>query len=128
MIDALLGVPGQSSELALDGLALRQQLIANNIANSATPGYTPKRLKFEDILSGFFADGTRLEILSTEQMDSARTAIDSPAALEPAVGGGLALDQEMVDLTQSVIRYRALIEANAKRLAPIRLAIEDIRR
>jgi flagellar basal-body rod protein FlgB len=36
---------------ALDGLALRQRTIASNIANVNTPGYTAKRVIFEDALA-----------------------------------------------------------------------------
>ena len=36
---------------AMDGLALRQRAIANNIANVNTPNYHAKRVSFEDALA-----------------------------------------------------------------------------
>jgi flagellar basal-body rod protein FlgB len=42
---------------ALDGLALRQRTIANNIANVNTPDYHAKRVLFEDALAQSVKNG-----------------------------------------------------------------------
>lgn len=42
---------------ALDGLALRQRAIAENVANVQTPGYQAQRVAFEDALASAVEDG-----------------------------------------------------------------------
>ncbi len=43
---------------ALDGLALRQRVIADNIANMDTPGFIASTVDFEGSLRAALADGT----------------------------------------------------------------------
>ena len=45
---------------ALNGLSLRQQPIADNIANVNTPGYHAKRVQFEDALAASVAWAVKL--------------------------------------------------------------------
>ena len=42
---------------ALDGLALRQRVIADNISNIETPGYLAKKVKFEEALGAAVSSG-----------------------------------------------------------------------
>ena len=42
---------------ALDGLALRQRAIADNVANIQTPGYHARRVQFEDALTKAVGQG-----------------------------------------------------------------------
>ena len=46
---------------ALDGLALRQRVAADNIANIDTPGFTAATLDFESSLRSALADGEMTE-------------------------------------------------------------------
>lgn len=43
---------------ALDGLGLRQRVIADNIANIQTPGFQARRVAFEQQLAAAVSDGT----------------------------------------------------------------------
>ena len=43
---------------ALDGLALRQRVIANNIANIQTPGFHAGKVSFESALADAVASGS----------------------------------------------------------------------
>ena len=70
MFDSVTSVALSS---ALDGLALRQRVIANNIANVNTPNYHAKRVTFEDALaqsvgagSGRVAAATQLSLEPTQ--------------------------------------------------------------
>ena len=47
---------------ALDGLALRQRVIADNIANMDTPGFIASTVDFEGSLRAALADGTMSEV------------------------------------------------------------------
>ena len=40
----------QAIQTSLDGLAARQRIIAQNVANAETPGYTAQNVNFEDSL------------------------------------------------------------------------------
>ena len=40
----------QAIQTSLDGLAARQRIIAQNLANSETPGYISQNVDFEDSL------------------------------------------------------------------------------
>lgn len=64
-------------EAALDGLSQRQQLIAGNLANIDTPGYSPSSLDFESAL--------RRE-LDGAGLSTAGTATGTLAMAGPAVG------------------------------------------
>src|SRR3954466_15628991 len=52
---------GAALHSALDGLAYRQRVTADNIANVDTPGFTATKVDFEDSLRGALEDGTYSE-------------------------------------------------------------------
>ena len=54
MFDSVTSVALQS---ALDGLSMRQKVIANNIANINTPNYHAEKVQFEDALAKSIVDG-----------------------------------------------------------------------
>ena len=86
---------------ALDGLALRQRTIANNIANVNTPNYHAKRVSFEDALAESVqaGDGTR-----------PATTADS---LEPTQlnGNNVNLDTETLSNIDTVLRFQFATQA-----------------
>ena len=86
---------------ALDGLALRQRTIANNIANVNTPDYHAKRVAFEDALAASVAAG--------DGHASATTA----TSLEPtnANGNNVNLDTETLSNVDTVLRYQFASQA-----------------
>ena len=42
---------------AMSGSMIRQQLLANNLANADTPGYQPEDVNFQQTLASAMADG-----------------------------------------------------------------------
>ena len=81
---------------ALDGLALRQRAIANNIANVNTPGYTAKRVQFEDAIARSVAAGNGAANATVER------------SLEPTRldGNNVNLDTETLSNVDTVLRYQ----------------------
>jgi flagellar basal-body rod protein FlgB len=81
---------------ALDGLALRQRMIANNIANVNTPGYTAQRVQFEDALARSVAAGNGAANATVERF------------LEPTRldGNNVNLDTETLSNVDTVLRYQ----------------------
>src|SRR4051794_23300925 len=51
----VLDLTMQAIQASLDGLAARQRISAQNLANSETPGYTAQTVSFEDSLSAALA-------------------------------------------------------------------------
>jgi flagellar basal-body rod protein FlgB len=98
---------------ALDGLALRQRTIANNIANVNTPNYHAKRVLFEDALAKSVQDG-----------DGHVTA-DVQRSLEPTQlnGNNVNLDTETLSNIDTVLRYQFASQAENSLLTSIRSAI-----
>ncbi|MEV7635419.1 flagellar basal body protein [Pseudarthrobacter enclensis] len=81
---------------ALDGLALRQRTIANNIANINTPNYKAKRVSFED------------ELATSVRRGNGYTSASVESSLEPTQlnGNNVNLDTETLSNIDTVLRYQ----------------------
>jgi flagellar basal-body rod protein FlgB len=97
---------------ALDGLALRQRSIADNIANVNTPGYTAKRVQFEDALAQSVRQGQGVVPASTSR------------SLEPTRldGNNVNLDTETLSNVDTVLRYQFATQAMNGELTGVRAA------
>ena len=107
--------------MALDGLVLRQQVIAQNIANLNTPGYAPLRVDFEGALRDV-ASGAR---------DGGSSVRVTPDVRQPMPDGkvaGAELSHQVSMLADTVLRYQTLIKGVNKQLAIMQLAVSDGRR
>ncbi|PZR54385.1 flagellar biosynthesis protein FlgB [Xylanimonas oleitrophica] len=98
---------------ALDGLALRQRVIADNVANLQTPGYQAKRVLFEDALAAAVDKGTGAA--------SPRVA----RSLEPTRedGNNVNLDQQTLANIDTNLRYQLATQAISGTFSSIRTAI-----
>jgi flagellar basal-body rod protein FlgB len=98
---------------ALDGLALRQRSIADNIANVNTPDYHAKRVAFEDALAKSVNAG--------DGHVSATTA----SSLEPTNtnGNNVNLDTETLSNIDTVLRYQFATQAANGQFATMRAAL-----
>ena len=126
MLDKIGGANSELLKLALDAAWLRQKVISNNIANANTPGFSAKRVSFEEHLAKFLLPSGRLnEAAFMGQVDSMRKSINEGHTIEPAASGTVQLDQEMVNLTENVLHYQALLDALEKRGSIIKMAIKE---
>lgn len=91
----------QALTTALDGLALRQRVIANNIANINTPGYLAGRVMFEDALASAVRSGS----------GAAPTPV--MRSLEPTRmdGNNVNLDHETLANVDTGLRYSLMLRA-----------------
>ncbi|GIU68059.1 flagellar basal body rod protein FlgB [Candidatus Phycosocius spiralis] len=98
---------------ALDGLLLRQEYIAQNIANASTPDYKPVRVTFEQALKEAKNDG----ISEISQL--------KPQVYEDlnARGQGVRLDMELASATQAALRFSGLIEVLGRHFALQRILV-----
>lgn len=105
----------QAAHVALSGLAMRQRVIADNIANIETPGFLAGRVQFEQSL---------------------RTAVDdlrSPRRVEPTIarsleptrpnGNNVNLDHEMLSNVDTGLRYQLMINMIDGKAAGLRRVI-----
>ena len=101
---------------ALDGLAMRQRVAADNIANMDTPGFIASEVDFEGSLTAALADGTMTD------GDAAPTA--TPSLRTPgANGNNVDLATETMAAMQATFRYQLLSRAYGDREALITTAI-----
>jgi flagellar basal-body rod protein FlgB len=96
---------------ALDGLALRQGAIAENIANASTPAYRPVGVRFE----------TALQAAAHKGLAAIADVRPKPETLGAA--DSLRLDLEVADAAQTAQRYGALADILNRQLQLDSLAI-----
>lgn len=89
----------------MDGTAIRQRALANNIANTETPGYQRQDVDFatrlQDITSGM---GDGVEAINS--IDSLPIEIQ-PDTLSPQKvdGNSVQIEREMVELAKNTLQY-----------------------
>ncbi|GFO58599.1 flagellar basal body rod protein FlgB [Geomonas silvestris] len=131
------GIFGGSIELlgkTLDLRSKRQGLIAANVANAETPGYTPTDLSFEKELQGALKKGgkgsltnprhiplkgqgnPRLELVTGE-------VVEVPGKAPSPDGNSVELENEMGRLSENQIMYNASIQLLTKKFEMMKQAI-----
>lgn len=101
---------------ALDGLAQRQRVIADNIANIETPGFRAGRVTFE------------------ESLRAAVTSGDDPAGVRPTVarsleptrlnGNNVNLDHETLANVDTGLRYQLMLRALGNKISGLENVIK----
>lgn len=84
---------------ALSGVAARQRVTANNIANLETPNFIASSVQFEDALRSAVESGDPASATFTEAATTAAPGIN---------GNNVNLDQETVIDSQSQLQYSLL--------------------
>lgn len=131
MLSEILGGGFEVARHALNGLSRRQTTIAANVANIDTPGYQRREVTFEDALKTQI--GTTRGSLRVTDPRHFSTSTSTGAAS----GGGqtrdvvaerndannVSIDEEMLLLVETQLRYQALAQSTGKRLTTIRTVI-----
>ena len=127
LVDPTLALMGNS----LDRLSKVQQVIGHNVANVDTPGYRAKTLSLEASLER--ASG-RLGLARTHE---GHLEPGAPELLEPRIverdnpnaridGNTVDINQEMVELVETGLKYRAVAQLASKRLVLLKtIAMES---
>ena len=125
-------------ESALKGLTARQRTIADNVANVDTPEFKASRVSFETALKQ--AIGTDDQPL---KMFKVKNAVDSPGEaptdVKPTVvqetnlgrrndGNNVDIDREMLELSDTNVRFNALIQVMSNKMSNLRFVINDGKR
>jgi flagellar basal-body rod protein FlgB len=100
---------------ALAGLSLRQDVIADNIANIDTPNFRARSVEFEDSLRTAVARGG---------VPESGVALTSTPTLTPVGpnGNNVDLRKETVAAMQTLFQYQTVTRAVSDRLALVRTA------
>jgi flagellar basal-body rod protein FlgB len=96
-------VASASVRTALSGLAMRQRVSANNIANIETPGFTAQRVDFEGALRSAVADGS--------VVDGAAPEVSSSPLAARQDGNNVNLDEETLSSMDTDLRYQLMLRA-----------------
>jgi flagellar basal-body rod protein FlgB len=97
---------------ALDGIALRQRVIADNIANVDTPHYRASSVDFEASLRSAIASGD-----GSGSLTPTLTATDTPVG---ANDNNVDLRKETLAAVQSQFQYQMITRATSDRFDLIR--------
>ena len=100
---------------ALDGLSLRAQATAQNVANANSPNYRPVRVTFEDSLRAAAREG------------SAAVRDVTPSMQTAAASGGsteMRLDLELATASATSLRYAALVDLLSRQMQITRIVIQ----
>jgi flagellar basal-body rod protein FlgB len=107
-------------EKAMQGSLLRQQVLANNIANANTPGYQRSDVDFQSALAQAFSSGTQ----STSQLEqitfSPQVAANGAMQVD---GNTVDINTENADLSENTLDYQALESVMGTRMSILKTAI-----
>lgn len=125
MIEDISGVTPKLVVSALDALLLQHEVIAHNIANVSTENYSTQRVAFDEYVSNFSlsaSNSDEKQALSSE-VDSINNLLSNKEDLVYSTGEEVEIDKEIIQLTETVLKYRALLEANSKRGEILAMAV-----
>jgi flagellar basal-body rod protein FlgB len=91
---------------ALDGVSLRQRVIADNIANVDTPGFRASSVDFETQLRAAISDGSLAD--GVDQVTATTSPTDTPVG---ANDNNVDLRKETMAAVQSQFQYQILTRA-----------------
>jgi flagellar basal-body rod protein FlgB len=122
MIEALFNQPSYlAAKKTLDAVAVRQEAIANNIANLETPGY--KRI---DLAPDFRAELDRACASGDPKQISSLTptlATDTTAVANSRDGNTVSLESEMMQLNQNAMVHTLETQMVSTMLYRLKMAI-----
>lgn len=99
---------------AMRGLATRQRVIADNIANMDTPGFLAGRVEFEDSLRRAVDGGDPAGVTPSTARSLAPTGMN---------GNNVQLDDETLSNIDTGLRYQVVVEAMNAKFSLLRTAI-----
>lgn len=98
---------------AIDGLAQRQRVIANNVANINTPNFQASRVQFEDELARQVSRGNGA-VEASQELSLEPTRLD---------GNNVNLDTETLLNVDTVLRYQVASQAIDGNFSSLRTAM-----
>jgi flagellar basal-body rod protein FlgB len=112
--------------LALDATTLRQQAIAQNIANIGNASYRRQAVNFEQQLDTLRSTVHAGLPLQTDQIAAVRPHIE--VADRSEVAGEIDVELEAADLSETVLQNQVLLKAVSRHYGLLSLAITEGKR
>jgi flagellar basal-body rod protein FlgB len=135
------GIADNAIKVALNGLAMRQRAISNNVANVDTPGFKATEVRFEDQLRQIAAKGNARSAMASVSHSSGHLALEVAQAsqVQPQVvqdsslttrmdGNTVDIEKQMIEMADTVISYNTMIQLATARLSLARYAVNEGRR
>jgi flagellar basal-body rod protein FlgB len=109
----------KAMQKSLDMLWLKQQVISDNIANSETPGYKAKSVKFYDVLQN--EDGKR----NAQNNQGFRTVITRDNSSIRPDGNNVDMEKENLELWRTYAQYSYLTNKISGEFKDLRYVINQ---
>jgi flagellar basal-body rod protein FlgB len=137
--DGILGRTFAINSAALDGLALRQQLHSENLANVDTEGYHAKTVDFERVLGAamkgekdgmYYADpfGANAAYHSGVEAASQGASLSSMFAPQERTKAGVDRTTEVSAMMNDNVRFRVVSQQVTNQISAIRSVIAEMGR
>jgi flagellar basal-body rod protein FlgB len=124
MADLLYDLISQVLAKSLDGVGMRQRVIADNIANVETPGFTRSDVSFDEQLRAALSTSDPESAMRRVQSATPQVELDTASPAGPN-GNNVSIDKEMAELTKNGMRYEALVQLLNLKGSMVRLAINE---
>jgi flagellar basal-body rod protein FlgB len=120
---------------ALDGLAARQRVISNNLANVDTPGFKASDVSFARQLGKALATNKGVQMVTTHPQHLTEPSPSDPVQVitrsdtsHRLDGNNVDIDKEMTYLAETVLHFQAAAQVVSRRLSLLRTVINEGRR
>lgn len=115
----------RAAQAALDGLAMQQELIGQNLSNVDTPGYKAQTVDFQSALRRALNTETgpgKVEMATTnsahlaspDRVDQAQVSLRKGGSVR-ADGNDVDIDVELTQMTEAGIQYQAITQLVSKK-------------
>ena len=116
---ALFDVTQMALEKALSGAAMRQRVLADNLANVNTAGFKRSEVDFQSVLA---------DALDGETSPKSLGALDFQAQVDGsgtvrADGNDVDVDAEIANLSENAVTYQALVAVAKERMSMLQIAL-----
>jgi flagellar basal-body rod protein FlgB len=104
-------------ERAIEGAGMRQQILANNMANAETPGFRRSDVDFHTALAQAMQTG------DSSAIESVQFTPQQEQTTMRADGNGVDIDVESADMAKNALDYQALVSVAQARDGILKSAI-----
>lgn len=99
----------------LDATAMRNRVLANNVANAETPGYTRQDVPFESELAAAVRSGNLTSFSPKVELDNT-----APARAD---GNNVSVDLELAELNKNAMLHQLAVQLMQQKLSMQKMAI-----
>lgn len=126
MSDFLNSASMELLEKKLDAVWMRQQVIAGNIANAATPGYKSRTLEFESLLQKRLSGNEASDQSILNALDQTRPQVvrqEGTTARED--GNNVDEDRESIEMARALIEYNYLVSSMNSQISRMKYVVTE---